>query len=234
MPSPEFKVQQGRSTQKEYDNDFDRHQDAIRKESGERSKLAGEVATLKKQIADLQTSLARTTAPTRSSVSSSSSGSGGPLAALSIGTALQLLRTNAGATAPEWFTLYSPTWTKYTVTEADLNALSGSSDFVALLTLGAKTLIHSVVIKHSAAFTGGTVSACTVSVGISGTPLKYAPAFNIFQAPGNTVFQTSSVVGMENYGAGTVIRASFVTTGDTLANLTAGSVDIWVLAGTLP
>jgi hypothetical protein len=90
-------------------------------------------------------------------------------------------------------------------------------------------VIHAVKIKHSAAFTGGLISAYTVSVGIVGNLVKYAPAFNVFQAPGNTVQQISSTVGTENHGAATSIRLAAVSIGANLNAATTGAVDVWAL-----
>lgn len=100
---------------------------------------------------------------------------------------------------------------------------------VNLFSLIAGGVIHAVKIKQSAAFTGGAISAVTLSVGIAGTVAKYASAFDIFQAPGNTVFQLSNVAGSENNGATTQITATAVSTTANLSALTTGAVDIWAL-----
>lgn len=122
----------------------------------------------------------------------------------------------------------SPRWTKYTKTYAQLAAASTAND-IELFSLAAGEVVHAVKIKHSAAFTGGGASAYTLSVGIAGNLTKYASAFNVFQAPGNTVLQLTNVVGTENHGAATSIRLAAVSTGANLDLITAGSVDVWVL-----
>lgn len=127
----------------------------------------------------------------------------------------------------------SPAWTKYTVTYAQFGAPSFTSD-IQLFSLGARQTIHAVVIKHSASFTGGAIATYTLSVGIAGTLAKYASAFNVFQAPGNTVLQSSGGTFTENTGAATSVRVQAVCTGANLLQATAGSADIWVLTSTLP
>jgi hypothetical protein len=126
-----------------------------------------------------------------------------------------------------------PLWDKYTLSYADLAAAALQND-VALFGLPARGMIKDVVIKHSAAFGGGSIASYTLSVGIAGNFTKYAPAFDVFQAPGNTVFQLSTVQGLENFGAVTPIRAQAIATGANLNAATQGSVDIWVLWTTLP
>lgn len=119
-------------------------------------------------------------------------------------------------------------WTKYTVTYSDLSAASTTND-VELFSLPAGGVIHGVKIKHSTAFSGGAISAFTVSVGITGTLAKYASAFDVFQAVSNTAQQVSSTVGTENHGASTSIKIAATSTGANIDQATAGSVDVWVM-----
>lgn len=125
------------------------------------------------------------------------------------------------------------TWAKYTKTYSQLSAAAMTND-VELLSLPARGVIHAVVIKHSASFTGGALADYTVSVGIAGTLNKYASAFNVFQAPGNTTLQTSNSLFSENYGAATSVRIAAASTTANLSDATAGSVDVWVLTSKLP
>jgi hypothetical protein len=94
-----------------------------------------------------------------------------------------------------------PTWTKYTVGHAALQAAATSNN-ITLFTLPAAGIIHEVKVKHSTAFSGGAIASYTVKVGITGTLGKYLAAFDEIEA---------------------------VSTGANLDQSTAGSVDIWVL-----
>ena len=136
---------------------------------------------------------------------------------------------NAGAAVA----LTTPAWTKYTVTYSQLSAAALTNN-IQLFSLPARGTIHAVVIKHSAAFTGGAIATYTLSVGIAGTLAKYASAFDVFQAPGNTVLQSSGGAFTENAGAATSVRVAAVSTGANLSAATAGSATIWVLSSTLP
>ncbi len=121
-----------------------------------------------------------------------------------------------------------PRWEKITVDESAFTAAATSED-IELFVLPAGGVIHAVKIKHSTAFSGGSVASFTVSVGITGNLTKYATAFDVFQATSGTAFQLSTVVGSENHGATTSIRIEATSTGDDVVAATAGSVDVWVL-----
>lgn len=132
-----------------------------------------------------------------------------------------------------WASTSTQNWTKYTKTFSNLSDTDTAND-IELFSLPAKGVIHEVVIKHTTAFSGGTISAYTISVGIVGNLTKYASAFDVFQATSNTVFQISTSNNMENFGAATSIRIAAVSTGDNLNNAAAGSVDVYVRTSTLP
>lgn len=126
-----------------------------------------------------------------------------------------------------------PKWRKYTVGFADFAAAALEND-IELLSLPARGIIHAVKIKHSEAFAGGSINGYTIEVGIVGTLDKYAGAFDVFQAVGDTVFQVTSVVDGEDHGSATSIRAEARSIADNLDQATAGSADIWVLYSVPP
>jgi hypothetical protein len=125
-----------------------------------------------------------------------------------------------------------PKWTKYTVAATAFTAAAAAED-VELLVLPARGVVQKVVLKHTTAFSGGTSSALTLSVGITGTLTKYSAAFDVFQTTGDTVFSFNELAGMEDFGATTSIRVEATATGDTLDNVGTGSCDIWVLTSAL-
>lgn len=122
-------------------------------------------------------------------------------------------------------------WTKYTIGEAALAAAGTSAH--TLFSLTAQQVIRGVTIKHSTAFTGGSVSAMTVSVGSSTVTDYYCPALDIFATASNTGFERDSGVGKATFAADNV-TANFICTGANCSAATAGSVDIYVLVETLP
>ena len=121
-----------------------------------------------------------------------------------------------------------PTWSKYTVAYTSFSAGSTTNN-VTLFSLPAGGVIHGVKLKHSTAFAGGAISAYTVSVGLSSFPAKYAPAFDVFQATGSTIYEITSELGGEDQVSTTPITATATSTGTNLNAATQGSVDIWVL-----
>ena len=107
-------------------------------------------------------------------------------------------------------------------------SFAGTVNDIELFEAPAGLKIKGVTIKHSTPFTGGAVATCVIAVGIASNFVKYSANFNVFQATGNTVFQDTNTIGIENMGAVTSIRTRITTTGDDINTLTAGSVDIWV------
>lgn len=124
-------------------------------------------------------------------------------------------------------------WTKYTVAHTALQAASLTNN-IQLFLAPVGTLITGVVIKQSVAFAGTGITAYTISVGITGTLTKYAPAFDVFQAVSETAHETTVESLMAQFGATTSIRVAAVSTGANLNQSTAGSVDIWVQTVQLP
>lgn len=118
-------------------------------------------------------------------------------------------------------------WTRYAVDFADF-AAAGTSASAELLSLPAGWCIHNVLLKHSEEFSGGAISAYTLSVGITGTPDKYLAAFDVFQAPGATVFSFGTTQGLESMGAATSIKVAAVSTSANLDQADQGAAVIWV------
>jgi len=139
--------------------------------------------------------------------------------------------TGLGATGAQGTTGIIPStagvWIKYTLSHTAFQALATQNP-ITLFTLNATQDIHRIVIKHSTPFAGTGITSYTISVGIGSNFTKYAPAFNVFQATGSTVFQeTFSALGIEDFSSGTPIKV-VATANVNLSNSTAGSVDIWV------
>lgn len=137
-----------------------------------------------------------------------------------------------GATGPTGAT-GGLAWTKYTVTFTQLSAAALTNN-IELFQLAAKETVQSVVVKASAAFTGGLIATYTVSVGPAGNLVKYAVAFNVFQAPATNLSSVNILPGVEDFSSATSIRISAISTVGNLNAATAGSVDVWVLKSTIP
>lgn len=167
---------------------------------------------------------------------------GGAGAVVGSGTTIQVKQAGASSSgyvsSADWNKFNSaPQWSKYTVPYTALTA-NATTQQVTLFNLPAKGKIQGVTIKHSAAFTKSGLTAMTVSVGSSGTPAGYAPAFDVFQSVSNTA-QYDDGGNFSLTAAAHDVIAQFTSTGTNLGNgttttLTAGSVDIWVLWSVLP
>lgn len=134
--------------------------------------------------------------------------------------------------------LAQPGWNKVTLTYDQL-AAAATTGTATIFSLPAKGIVHQVVAKHSASFTGGAISAYTVQVGVAGTVAKYLAAFNVFQAPGAAVASPASTVtpvsaSPINFTAATPLIVTATSTSANTEAATAGSVDVWLLVSILP
>jgi hypothetical protein len=74
------------------------------------------------------------------------------------------------------------TWHKYTKTAAELWQASPTFD-IELFLLPAGAVIQAIKLKHSEAFTGGALSAYTLSIGIGANLAKYMGPKSVYGAP---------------------------------------------------
>lgn len=122
-----------------------------------------------------------------------------------------------------------PRWKKISLAYTDFQAASTTKQ-ADLFTLPAAAVVHAVKIKPSVTFAGTSITDVKISVGTTGTPTKYAAAYDVDAAVGDAVFQVSSTVGGETHAsAGAALVAQAVSTGANLSALSAGAVDVWVL-----
>lgn len=125
-----------------------------------------------------------------------------------------------------------PTWqSAFTVGFADFSVAALTND-ISLFNLNGGGIIHAIRIKHSIAFTGAGINAYTLSIGIVGNLNKYATAFDVFQAPGNTIFQLSGGLHSEDAVAVTDVRIAAVCNVN-LDNAATGSADIHLLTSSI-
>lgn len=131
----------------------------------------------------------------------------------------------------------APQWVKITKAFTDF-ATASTSNNIEIYSLPAKGVIHGAVIKHTAAFTGGTITDYTLSVGFSSSPNEFTSNLQAFNGPSDTGFEPNQpdnrIPKPMNFGAATSIRAYAVSGGGNLDQATAGSVDIYLLVSALP
>lgn len=129
-----------------------------------------------------------------------------------------------------------PTWYKFTVAYTDIQTAATTNSYT-FATLPIKGKVHATFSKHSVAFAGTSITAVGMELGITGTPAKYAPSFDVLQVVGNTVFDENDIGSggsLESWTGTTSLVAKFTSVGADLSALTAGSVDIYVLVSVLP
>lgn len=116
---------------------------------------------------------------------------------------------------------------KFTVTHTQLQT-GATTNNIEIWSAPAGLVVHNCKIKHSVAFAGTSISAYTISVGITGNLTKYAGAFDVFQAVSGTAQQFSTPDAMESSASATSVKVQAISTGANLSASTAGSVDIWL------
>lgn len=131
------------------------------------------------------------------------------------GTGLQLSNTNTQL--PYFSTLTVP----YTSVQT-----AGLSNPVPLFTLPAGYILTNITAKHSTAFIGGSISAVSLQVGPVADYSKYLN-LDVFQAPGDQIFDNNAPDAIESWANGTVVYGNFTSIGANLSALTQGSVTIF-------
>lgn len=121
---------------------------------------------------------------------------------------------------------------KATITYQDLSAEDTTNDIEAL-EVSANELILGIIVKHSESFQGGSISAYTLDLGISGELNRYVQSLDVFQAAADGVYVSVNMLEVPSFAGTTSIRLQATSTGDNLDQATQGSVDIWVIKTTL-
>lgn len=136
---------------------------------------------------------------------------------------------------------------RFTVTFADLQAIPTGSGAQSIILTAFPGSIQPVVspiagpgiippagvllgvrVKASTAFSGGALSAMTVSVGKSGSNTFFTSAFDIFAAVSDTNLQETALF-KHGQASALQVQVTFTPTSDVVQNATAGSVDVDLL-----
>jgi len=124
-------------------------------------------------------------------------------------------------------------WDQYNLAFGEFSAAALTKE-VTLFSLAAKQIPEAFIIKHSTAFTGGSISAMTMEIGITGENDRFLAAFNVFQTVGGTVFAAqASTLDIQSFTGATNIIIKATSVGANLSALSAGVVDVWVKRSTL-
>lgn len=149
--------------------------------------------------------------------------------AVTVGPGLYVAPGAGASIAPGGST---PSCETFTVPESALTAASAIED-VVLFNLPARAKISAVNVKHSQAFTGGGLTAMTVSVGDSSGAAFYTSAFDIFQPSGNVAMQDTNLFKSSTSAARNVL-ARFTATGANVVDANSGSLDVAVCWAVMP
>lgn len=120
-------------------------------------------------------------------------------------------------------------------THADFDEADTSTN-ATLYVAPANMMVHDVYEKLVTDFSGGAVSAATISVGTAASTAAFMAAKDCFTGAVNT-FAGGNVGGGAKSGvvaAGTAITCTVATTTANTTALTAGVVDIWLLVSRIP
>lgn len=117
-----------------------------------------------------------------------------------------------------------------TITHADLTA-AATSQAVDIGDIPAGAQIRGADIRLATPFTGGSVSACVVDIGDAGDADAIVDGANVLAAAvdGQASTRPLGIAPNKLFDAATTLTATFATTDDNVADLTAGECTIRVL-----
>lgn len=125
----------------------------------------------------------------------------------------------------------NPVWIKIaTKTHTDFSTAGLVNTIASGYLLPANACINGCFVNATAAFTGSTISAYTISVGVgSGANIaKYCPALSVFTV---ALQLPRTLAGIESLSTTTSITLTATSIGANLSAATTGSVDIYLLVG---
>ncbi len=132
----------------------------------------------------------------------------------------------------DWFDSI-PLWTKTTKLFSDFQPNATDTNQIVLFSAAAGSTPQAVKFKHSASFTGGATNSAFITVEAPDGITQFG-GLDVFQAPGNTIGEFGSNLSgstlPDQVAASNYLVTLFIT-GDIIDNLTAGSVDVWLLEG---
>lgn len=135
------------------------------------------------------------------------------------------LRVNQAANGWELTTTLSPI--QEIVVPYTSAQVAGTSKQILAFSLPAGTLLTYVVIKHTAAFAGTLITGVHASIGTNSTPTQFVNAFDVHQAPGDTVYDSTVANFIGSFGSATDIYLTMTSTGTNLSALNDGSLNVW-------
>jgi len=122
---------------------------------------------------------------------------------------------------------------KFTFTHTQFQAAALSNNIEAF-SLGAKTVIHGMILRPTTQFAGTGITDYKISVGIAADLERYLLLFDVDTAPAATNHNEGMIFEMQNFSAAVSIRIAALAAGANLNQSTAGVVDLYVYLSVLP
>lgn len=117
-------------------------------------------------------------------------------------------------------------WNKVSLPYTAFQTASTTSTVTAA-TLPALYMLNGLVIKHSIAFSGGSISDVTMGIGISTDHGKFINSFDVLQSVSDTAFDYIFDPFIGSFANPTSIQLTATSTSANLSSLSAGSVDVY-------
>lgn len=138
---------------------------------------------------------------------------------------LYYLQVNAAATGMQ-LAASSPNFqailTPYTTAQTSSTVIT-----IPLFSIPAASMLTSVVMKHTVAFSGTAISAVTASLGISGSAAKFINSFDVHQSVADQAFTNIQTNYVPSFASATEVNLTLTATGANLSALTQGNVTVF-------
>jgi hypothetical protein len=110
---------------------------------------------------------------------------------------------------------------------------AGTSYNLPLFELSAGVLLTYIVIKPTTAWLGGSISGVTASIGVTGNYTQFINSFNVYQAPGGTVYSSVVANYIGSFSTSTQVYLTITSSGGNLSALTQGALNVYYAFATL-
>ncbi len=101
-----------------------------------------------------------------------------------------------------------------------------TSNAVAAFSIPAGSILKNVIVKHSTAFAGTSITAVEAQVGRSGSYSEVIGDFDVFQGVADAAYD-NAVVGIPSFTSPSVIYVNLVSVGANLSALSAGALTVY-------
>ena len=104
---------------------------------------------------------------------------------------------------------------------------AGLTNAIQLFSLPANTILKNLVVKHSTAFAGPSITDVYCQIGVSGNYTKFIPNFDIYQAVADQTFDNAILGFVGSFANPTPVYLNGISVGANLSALSAGSVTVY-------